>query len=51
MDLVKKVRGIKDLAKKIISKEFKPHLIKNMNDEEAIEYLSNLKQLVDGQLK
>ena len=40
-----KVRGIKDLAKKIISKEFKPHLIKKMNDEEAIEYLSNLRQI------
>ena len=40
-----KVRGIKDLAKKTISKEFKPHLIKKMTDEEAIEYLSNLKQI------
>ena len=40
-----KVRGIKDLAKKIITKEFKPQLIKKMNDEEAIEYLSNLKQI------
>ena len=40
-----KVRGIKDLAKKIITKEFKPNLIKKMNDEEAIEYLSNLKQI------
>ena len=40
-----KVRGIKDLAKKIISKEFKPHLIKKMNDEEAIEYLTNLRQI------
>ena len=40
-----KVRGIKDIAKKIINKEFKPQLIKNMNDEEAIEYLSNLKQI------
>ena len=40
-----KVRGIKDLAKKIITKEFKPHLIKKMNDEEAIEYLVNLKQI------
>ena len=40
-----KVRGIKDLAKKIITKEFKPHLIKKMTDEEAIEYLSNLKQI------
>jgi len=40
-----KVRGIKDLAKKIINKEFKPQLIKNMSDEEAIEYLSNLRQI------
>ena len=40
-----KVRGIKDLAKKIISKEFKPQLIKKMTDEEAIEYLSNLRQI------
>ena len=40
-----KVRGIKDLAKKIIRNEFKPHLIKKMNDEEAIEYLSNLRQI------
>ena len=40
-----KVRGIKDLAKKIITKEFKPSLIKKMNDEEAIEYLSNLRQI------
>ena len=40
-----KVRGIKDLAKKIITNEFKPHLIKKMNDEEAIEYLSNLRQI------
>ena len=31
----KKVRGIKDIAKKIINKEFKPQLIKNMSDEEA----------------
>ena len=40
-----KVRGIKDLAKKIITKKFKPHLIKKMTDEEAIEYLSNLRQI------
>ena len=40
-----KVRGIKDIAKKIITKEFKPHLIKKMTDEEAIEYLSNLRQI------
>ena len=40
-----KARGIKELAKKIFSKEFNPHLIKKMNDEEAIEYLSNLRQI------
>ena len=40
-----KVRGIKDLAKKIISRKFKPQLIKKMSDEEAIEYLSNLRQV------
>jgi len=40
-----KVRGIKDLSKKIINKSFKPSLIKDMTDEEAIEYLSNLKQI------
>jgi len=40
-----KVRGIKDLAKKILNKSFKPYLIKNMTDEEAIEYLSELRQI------
>ena len=40
-----KVRGIKDLAKKIINKSFKPSLIKKMSDEEAIEYLSSLRQI------
>ena len=40
-----KVRGIKDLAKKMITKEFKPNLIKKMTDEEAIEYLSKLRQI------
>ena len=40
-----KVKGIKDLAKKILNKEFKPELIKKMSDEEAIEYLSELRQI------
>tara|TARA_B100001029_G_C15043709_1_gene445530 strand:+ start:441 stop:1067 length:627 start_codon:yes stop_codon:yes gene_type:complete len=40
-----KVRGIKDLAKKILNKSFKANLIKKMSDEEAIEYLSELKQV------
>jgi len=40
-----KVKGIKDLAKKILNKSFKPNLIKKMTDEEAIEYLSELRQI------
>ena len=40
-----KVKGIKDLAKKILDKTFKPNLIKTMTDEEAIEYLSALRQI------
>ena len=40
-----KVRGIKSLAKQIIDKSFKPKLITKMNDEEAIIYLSNLRQI------
>ena len=40
-----KTKGIKELAKKILIKEFNPNLIKNMNDEEAIEYLSKLRQI------
>ena len=40
-----KVKGIKDLAKKTLNKSFKPNLIKKMTDEEAIEYLSELKQI------
>ena len=40
-----KVKGIKDLAKKTVNKSFKPSLIKKMNDEEAIEYLSELRQI------
>ena len=40
-----KVRGIKDLAKRIVEKSFKPSLIKKMSDEEAIIYLSNLRQI------
>ena len=40
-----KVKGIKDLAKKTMNKSFKPSLIKKMNDEEAIEYLSELRQI------
>ncbi len=40
-----KVKGIKDLAKRTLDKTFKPSLIKKMSDEEAIEYLSNLRQI------
>ena len=40
-----KVKGIKDLSKKILNKTFKPNLINKMNDEEAIEYLSGLRQI------
>ena len=40
-----KVKGIKDLAKRTLNKTFKPNLIKKMTDEEAIEYLSELKQI------
>ena len=40
-----KVLGIKSLAKQTLNKSFNPKLIKTMNDEEAIIYLSNLKQI------
>ena len=40
-----KVSGIKNLAKKTLNKSFNPKLIKNMSDEEAILYLSQLKQI------
>ena len=40
-----KVLGLKSLAKKINDKTFNPKLISNMNDEEAIIYLSNLRQI------
>ena len=40
-----KVKGIKDLAKRTLNKTFKPSLIKKMTDEEAIEYLSDLRQI------
>ena len=40
-----KVLGIKSLAIQTLDKSFNPKLIKKMNDEEAINYLSNLKQI------
>jgi DNA-3-methyladenine glycosylase II len=40
-----KVKGIKDLAKRTLNKTFKPSLIGKMTDEEAIIYLSDLRQI------
>ena len=40
-----KVLGIQSLAKQILNNSFKPKLINRMNDEEAINYLSNLRQI------
>ena len=40
-----KVLGIKSLSKQILNKSFNPQLIKTMSDEDAINYLSNLKQI------
>ena len=40
-----KVIGIKSLAKQILDKTFNPKLINKMDDEEAIKYLSNLRQI------
>ena len=40
-----KVLGIQSLAKQIKDKSFNPKLINKMNDEEAIEYLSKLRQI------
>ena len=40
-----KVRGIKELAKKFVNKTFNPRVIKKMEDEEAILYLSELRQI------
>jgi len=40
-----KVKGIKDLAKRTLNKSFKPSLINKMTNEEAIEYLSELRQI------
>jgi DNA-3-methyladenine glycosylase II len=40
-----KVKGIKSLAKQTLDKTFNPKLINKMDDEEAIKYLSNLKQI------
>ena len=40
-----KAVGIKSLADKILDKSFNPKLIKKMSDEEAINYLSTLRQI------
>ena len=40
-----KAKGIKSLAKKILDKSFNPKLIKKMPDEDAINYLSSLRQI------
>ena len=40
-----KVKGIKSLAKKILNKTFNPKLIFKMSDDEAISYLSELRQI------
>ena len=40
-----KVNGIKSLSKQILDNRFDPKLIVSMNDEEAIIYLSKLKQI------
>ncbi len=42
---IQKVLGIKNLSKQILNKSFNPRLIKNMSDEEAINYLSKLRQI------
>ena len=40
-----KVKGIKSLAKQTLDKTFNPKLISSMTDEEAIIYLSQLRQI------
>ena len=40
-----KAKGIKELSIKFSNKSFNPSLIKKMNDEEAIIYLSTLRQI------
>ena len=40
-----KALGIKSLAKQMKDKSFKPNLIPKMDNEEAIAYLSNLRQI------
>ena len=40
-----KVNGLKSLSKQILDKSFDPKLIASMNDDEAIIYLSKLRQI------
>ena len=40
-----KAKGIKELSIKFSNRSFNPNLIKKMNDEEAIIYLSTLRQI------
>ena len=40
-----KVKGIKSLAKQVLNKTFNPKLILKMSDEDAIIYLSKLRQI------
>ena len=40
-----KALGIKSLADRILDKSFNPKLIKKMSDEDAINYLSSLRQI------
>jgi len=40
-----KIKGIKELAKKFKNKSFNPNKIKKLTDEQAISYLSNLRQI------
>ena len=40
-----KVKGIKSLAEQVLSKTFNPKIIPSMSDEDAIIYLSKLRQI------
>ena len=40
-----KVKGIKSLAQQVLNKTFNPRLISKMSDEDAIVYLSQLRQI------
>ena len=40
-----KVKGIQSLSKQILNKSFNPRIISKMSDEDAILYLSQLRQI------